>query len=133
MADISFGRWLRQQLRRHELTQADFARRLGTSTSTVSYWINDERVPNPGSCDRIADLFHEDVDLVLTIAGHRPAVEPLAPDDPRRELIALLTRIDLNEDREHAIRSLLEDFAKRPLNRTVTQSPGTSGSPKGKR
>lgn len=48
-------------------------------------------MPDPPSIDKIADVFGLPVDTVLTIAGHRPATEPVNADDPR-ELLAQRVR-----------------------------------------
>lgn len=68
----TFGQWLRHELARREMKQADLARRLGASTGAISDWVNDKRIPDPSSIHRIADVLFVDVDEVLAIAGHRP-------------------------------------------------------------
>lgn len=94
MAGDTFSAWLREQMRRRDWNQTELARRLGTHSSVVSRWVRGERVPDPESVDRLADVFGLRVDDVLAIAGHRPHVEPLPPDDPRRELVAIVERLD---------------------------------------
>lgn len=90
--DADFGEWLRQQLERRDWQQADLLRS-GTFTSAdVSRWINGRRRPSPASCQRLADVFRLDVDVVLRAAGHKPPL-PAAPparsfDDILRELEA---------------------------------------------
>jgi len=94
MNDESFGGWLKRQLQRREWSQAKFARQGNFSPSSVSAWINNERVPDPGSCDLIADALGLDRDLVLAIAGHRPVEDD---DSPLvREFIAKVRRVDWN-------------------------------------
>jgi hypothetical protein len=61
--------------------------------STVRSWAAGLRVPDPENCDRIAEAFGMDVDAVLTVAGHRPAIDELSANDPRRRLHALIDRI----------------------------------------
>lgn len=75
----AFGEWLRQELDKRGLSQADFARRVGTSPGLVSNWINNRRVPDPASAERIADGLSMNPDVVLAAAGHRPL-----RDAPRR-------------------------------------------------
>ncbi len=68
-------------------------------SGTISRWLRGERQPSTRSCDLIADVFGVDVDLVLTLAGHRPQPGVAQPDDPRTELIAMLNRVQLTPDR----------------------------------
>jgi hypothetical protein len=79
----------------------------------VSNWYRGERVPDPASCEVIADAFNVDPDMVLIYAGHRPNVEELPPDDPRTDLIALVRRVQWNAEREALIRAQLETMIKR--------------------
>lgn len=72
MGRPEFSAWLSHQLKQKGLSQSEFARRVKTSTGSVSMWVNGQRVPDPASCDRIADVLFVDVDEVLAIAGHRP-------------------------------------------------------------
>jgi transcriptional regulator with XRE-family HTH domain len=95
----AFANWVRGQLRRRQWNDAELARRLGVPNGTVSRWMTGERRPNPQSCDRVADLLGADVDMVLTLAGHRPAPAPVDPQDERAGLIAMLNRVDLTPDR----------------------------------
>jgi transcriptional regulator with XRE-family HTH domain len=94
-----FIAWVRQQLRRRHWNDAEFARQLGMPSGTISRWLTGERQPKTSSCDLIADVFGVDVDLVLTLAGHRPAPLSLQPDDPLMQLFALLKRATLTPDR----------------------------------
>lgn len=109
----SFASWLAHELARREWNQATFAKRGGFSTGAVSMWIRGERVPDPASCEKIADVFHTDPDMVLVFAGHRPNLDDeLAPGDPRTDLIALVRRVRWNPEREAAARALLEVWIK---------------------
>ena len=110
MGARDFADWLDRQLRRRGMSQAEFARRLETSSGTVNRWLHgaEPRKPSPASCDLIADVLGVDRDEVLAIAGHRPPDEELAPDDPRRELIALVKRVRWTPERAGTIRALLE-------------------------
>jgi transcriptional regulator with XRE-family HTH domain len=94
-----FSGWVRQQLRRRQWNDAELARRLDMPSGTISRWLRGERQPSTRSCDLIADVFGVDVDLVLTLAGHRPQPGVAQPDDPRTELIAMLNRVQLTPDR----------------------------------
>lgn len=106
MCTTTFGTWLEQRLRQHEWTQADFARKVGTSPGVVSHWMHGERTPDPESCDKIADVLHESLDVVLAIAGHRSsAYDRDTPD--QAALISLIRKIDWNAERVKYARSLL--------------------------
>lgn len=107
---------MRSELRRREWSAADLARRLGTPAATVSRWLSAQRRPSPASCDRIADVFGADVDLVLTLAGHRAGIEPVKPDDPGTRIMALLRRVNLTPDRAAGLEATLAawiDFDRR--------------------
>lgn len=109
MCGNDFDTWLQRQLKRREWSQSDFARAGRFSTSTVSDWVRGNRVPDPPSCDLIADALGMDVQDVLRHAGHLPDV----PNDSEhvRELTALLRRIDWTPDRLRFVRTVLLDLA----------------------
>lgn len=112
MSTSTFAPWLRDQMRRREWNQTDLARRLDTHSSVISRWVRGERLPDTASCDRIADVFGLPVDDVLTLAGHRPATEPIKPDDPRTEFISLVKRIRWSPERVAMMRSILTGMAE---------------------
>jgi transcriptional regulator with XRE-family HTH domain len=96
VSDNQFGNWLRRKLKDQGMSQSDLARAMETSTGTVSMWVTGKRVPDPDSCDRIADVLLLDLDVVLFQAGHRPLTQHLSPDDPALEFHGLIDRIDWN-------------------------------------
>lgn len=93
-APVKFAAWFQEQLKRRDLTQAAFARRSGIPQSTINTWWQGQRVPDPASCDLIADVLGLDLDLVLWQAGHRPLAETAPPDDPRMVVRGWVDRID---------------------------------------
>jgi transcriptional regulator with XRE-family HTH domain len=109
-----FGRWLQRQLDRREWTQADFARKVNLSTGTVNHWITAKRIPDPPSCDRIADALFLDVQDVLRHAGHLSET----PDDSEhvRELIAMIRRVDWTPERLRFVSNVLRDLVDRKPN-----------------
>jgi transcriptional regulator with XRE-family HTH domain len=107
MVSSEFGLWFKRQLRLRRWTQADFSHEFHFSAAGVSRWITGERVPTPESCERIAEAFGVDVDLVLTQAGHRPAVEPIDPNDPVIGIIGLVKRVEWNDERLAGMRAAL--------------------------
>lgn len=112
MSDGNFPRWLKRQLDRREWTQAELARRLGTGSGVVSHWVRGQRVPDPSSVDKLADILGVDRDLVLALAGHRPADTELDPDDPAAAICALVRQIEWNDERAETITATLERFRK---------------------
>jgi len=110
--DRTFGQWLQHQLDRREWTKAEFARRLGVANGDVSRWVRDERVPSPASIDRIADVLGVDVDLALTMAGHRPPDLHVDPDSATAQLMPLIEKIDWDTDpgRLEGVRMILEGY-----------------------
>lgn len=92
--DDRFGTWLKRQLTRRDLTQSDFARAIDRSPGRVSEWIHGKRIPDPQTCDVIADALLIDLDLVLFQAGHRPLERRTDPDDPALEIHGLVDRVD---------------------------------------
>jgi transcriptional regulator with XRE-family HTH domain len=103
-----FASWLRAQLWRRRWNDAELTRRLGLASGTVSRWMSGERRPSSRSCYLIADLLGADIDLVLTLAGHRPGPAPAAPDDTRAALVALLQSVDLTPDRAAGLEATLQ-------------------------
>lgn len=102
-----FSTWLWAELKRREWTQAEFARRLGVGTGTVSRWM-DGRRPDTDYIDRIAELLHADYDMLLSLSGHRPRDLGVDPNSPPERLYAMLKRIDWSDpQREHLIDALL--------------------------
>ena len=66
--------------------------------------------PSSRSCDLLADVLGVDLDLVLTLAGHRPGPEAPEPDDQRADIIALLERITLTPDRAAGLLGTLSSW-----------------------
>ena len=111
----AFGYWLQQQIDSREMSRAEFARRLKRNPSRISEWINGKRIPDPASCDLIADALNLDLDLVLFQAGHRPMTQPVSPDDPRVDIHGLVDRVNWTPGNVKMItrilRTMLEDQA----------------------
>jgi transcriptional regulator with XRE-family HTH domain len=109
----TFGAWLKRQLNRREWNQSDLARRLETRPGVVSHWVRGDRIPDPESCRAIADALHLDEDLVLALAGHRTATEPLKPDDPATEFVGMVKRVRWDdEERVEAMRETLQRWLR---------------------
>ena len=110
-----FGPWLRKRIVARRMNQSEFAEKVGTSTGTVSMWVTGKRIPDPSSCDRIADALGVDLDIVLFQAGHRPQTEPIDPDDPKNDIMGMVERIDWKSDPgsvrlvSRVLRTIIED------------------------
>ncbi len=88
----TFGPWMEAEVRSRSLTQAEFARRMGVSQSTVSRWYGG-RLPDARFIDRIADVLVLDYDAVATRAGYRPRGLGL-PDPIMAEIEPKIRKID---------------------------------------
>jgi transcriptional regulator with XRE-family HTH domain len=115
-----FAEWLRTQLRRRGWNAAELARQLHVPSGTISRWMSGERQPSSRSCDLLADVLGVDLDLLLTLAGHRPGPEAPGPDDQRADIIALLERITLTPDRAAGLLGTLTSWLE--LDREQRQS-----------
>lgn len=93
MTDEYFAPWLRRQLARRDMLQADLARRMNASSGMVSMWARGVRRPSPESCERIADVFGMQWDEVLAVAGHRQRDEKDPNDALRDELKSIIDRL----------------------------------------
>lgn len=60
-----FGTWLARQLRRQELTQAEFAERLDVTRAAVSAWVTGRAEPRPEKLRAIAEILQVDVSAVF--------------------------------------------------------------------
>jgi len=99
MTERSFGDWLKAELDRRDWNMSDLARRMNSDPSAVGRWVRNDRIPDPQSCDVIADALGIDVDRVLVLAGHRPDIEAIPVDDARATLLALMRQVRLTDDR----------------------------------
>lgn len=113
MSENRIGPWIERELRSREWRQADLARRARVSTTAVSDWVRGKRVPDPASCDLLADIFHANLDYVLDLAGHRPP-DPRDDDNgPISRITAMVARVKWNPDREAAIEGILAGYLER--------------------
>lgn len=121
---LEFAAWVRTQLRRREWNESDLARKLGRSPSTVNRWMRGDRRPDTESCDLIADVLGVDVDLVLSLVGHRPAPIPLRTSDPQAEINALLGRVKLTPDRAAGLKATLGAWLELDRSMCAGAGPG---------
>ena len=124
-ADDDIGSWIRRQMVRRDWSAAELSRRMGASSGRVSEWMSGKRRPNPESCLRLADVFNVDPDVVLALAGHRVASEPLAADDARSRIIDLVRRVNLSQSQAEGLEAMLTAWLE------LQRSGQTNGSPNG--
>ncbi len=75
--------WLLDRMRERDWRQADLARAVQVDASQVSRWINEQDVPSPMSCRRIATALDSDPVYILALAGYQPFPEsPIDLSDP---------------------------------------------------
>jgi hypothetical protein len=84
--------------------------------------VRGERVPGTRSVDKIADVFGLRVDDVLTIAGHRPNVDALDPDDPRELLAARVRRMPPESVLIDSLNAVIDAFEKNRKRRTEREA-----------
>jgi transcriptional regulator with XRE-family HTH domain len=124
-ADEDIGSWIRRQMVRREWSAADLSRRMGASSGRISEWMSGKRRPSPESCLRLADAFGVDPDVVLTLAGHRVATEPLPPDDTKSRIIDLVRRVNLSQSQAEGLEAMLTAWLE------LQRSGQINGSPNG--
>ncbi len=116
----SFPEWLREEMRRREWRQADFARTAGLDVSMVSRWLHGRR-PDPASLERIAAALGVDLDVLLTVAGHRR--HSPRDDDPRvASLIAKVRQVQWTAERFLIVDALLDDLRHRSSRVPIEQA-----------
>lgn len=103
-----FAQWFKTQLARRDWNQSDFARKTGISQTTVSTWVRGRSVPDPASCDTIADAFLLGLDDVLTHAGHRPGA--LRSDEAGEAVTRMVGRVRWNASRRGIMEALVKQW-----------------------
>ena len=81
MKPSPLGNWLREQLKRHRLSQSAFVSQTGLSKGTVSDIINRAHVPKPEILQIIADYFKEPREKLYRLAGILPLEAALSPQE----------------------------------------------------
>ncbi|HKG29549.1 MAG TPA: helix-turn-helix transcriptional regulator [Thermomicrobiales bacterium] len=118
-----FPSWLKRQLHRREWSAAELARRMGVSPARVSEWLAGKYLPNPASCLRLADALNVEPDDVLARAGHREPTEPLAPDDSRSRIIALVKRVQMTPQQADGLEAMLMAWLESPIAAEIDGAP----------
>lgn len=100
------GRWLREQLKEHDLTQSEAAVYAGVGQATLSDIINKGHVPKVETLFRLADYFHTSREQVLRAAGHLP-LPGASQGEGGEDDVAWMQSNDL-------VRALLREFRRLP-------------------
>lgn len=73
----AFGPWLRRQLQRTDMSQADLANKLDKTRAAVSAWINGRAEPREETKARIAEILGTDLVSVVTRTTDVPISRPI--------------------------------------------------------
>lgn len=92
------SQWLKQELNKRGMTQAELSRRSGISPGHITKVLNGERGLGEQALRGIADAFHVPPDIVFRKAGLLPELP--VNDEMKEELIFLF---DMLPDREKLI------------------------------
>jgi transcriptional regulator with XRE-family HTH domain len=108
--DYSLVSFLTEVMRRRKCLPSQLAAELDISHATVSRWLSGADIPNPRSCQRIAEYSGVPVEKVLSIVGHLHRVAEKAPTEwPEfREYARLKYPAELDEDLITMIEDLIE-------------------------
>lgn len=118
-----FGNRLKSLRHRKGFSQADLAKQIGVSKSSVNMYERGEREPNFETLETIADYFNVDLDYLMGKSDienrAKAAMIPLQPDD--RNVLRLAGR-----DGSYVERVLTDDQLK-ALTAILDQMPDASG------
>lgn len=89
-----FGDWLKSVMERRGWANKDLAAAVNTDSGTVSRWRNNRRVPEPESCELIAEALGIDPDIVLVRAGHRRQRRPVEEYDVTEDMMEAKRRME---------------------------------------
>lgn len=95
MKNREFKDILRDLRTEHELSQKELAKRLGVSGSTISMYERGERRPEFDMLEKMADMFHVDMNYLL---GHVDYVARLSGDetDPEKGVDVIISPDEQN-------------------------------------
>ena len=80
---VPIGTFLKELMRRRRRLPSQLAIDLGVSHATVGRWLYGRDIPNPRSCQKLADYSGIPVERILAIAGHlRSTIAPEPPERP---------------------------------------------------
>lgn len=66
--------FLKDLMRRRNLSQSQLARDLSVSHATITRWLSGEDVPSPRSCRKIAEYSNVHIQKIFSYANHFPQI-----------------------------------------------------------
>lgn len=97
------GEWLREQLERRRLTTNDVARAVGLRDQAVYYWLTGRTAPKDEAAAKLAELLDvPEIEVRRRFglwvpgdeAGNQPAVDRSELEQLKKDLLAILERIE---------------------------------------
>ncbi len=103
--------YLNSLLRSRNVPPSRLAREIGVSHASVSRWLSGKDVPSPKSCERLAQYGGVNVEWLLSLADHLPALETAgAREWPEFREYA---RVKYPEELDEDLISMIEDLIER--------------------
>jgi transcriptional regulator with XRE-family HTH domain len=110
---MSFGAWLRRQLRRTDQNATGLAMRLGVSQAAVSDWMRGVSQPSDENRRKLAHVLGVPTDEVYRALGHIPP--PVGEDDLSLDQRRVLLAYDrLSPENQRLIEALLDAMLAAP-------------------
>lgn len=67
--DYHFNEWLREELKKRNITQKDFAEKAGITTATVSTYVNSRKMPTIRTLELILDALDMHMEFIENRRG----------------------------------------------------------------
>jgi transcriptional regulator with XRE-family HTH domain len=117
--DNSFSTFIKEVMRRRKRKPSQLAADLGISHATISRWLSGDDIPNPSSCQKLANYSGTPVEKILSIVGHIEQIsEKESTQWPQfREYIQKMYPKELDEDMITMIEDLIERRRKKRYER----------------
>ena len=77
--EVPIVSFLKEVMRRRKRLPSQLATDLGVSHATVSRWLSGDDIPNPRSCQRLAEYSGVPLERVFSIAGYMPRIRDGGP------------------------------------------------------
>lgn len=109
--DNSFSTFMKEVMRRRKRKPGQLAADLGISHATISRWLSGDDIPNPSSCQKLADYSGTPVEKILSIVGHIAQISDKESTQwPQfREYVQKMYPEELDED----VITMIEDLIER--------------------